>query len=277
MTPLSRLRPIVRSYEREQIDFVVRQIMKNKAIHYLILSALLVANWSVLSAQGKAKAKQDTMRARAMFIGKKADGLEVKLTNERGELVDPGKSFKAGDRVRVSFESNFTGYVYFINVSPGGVTKVIYNRAIEADQAYDLPAKPYAIEFDKEPGTEILKVVLSYEKIKPYEEAIESAGGELGKSATNVADELADNSTNKSGKKGAGKPLGEPVGIVSGSCHRERGLVLASGKEARCRGIVLASGNQAKNEGSVVAISDKQGNKLNTGEVAVFELRLKHL
>ena len=249
--------------------------MKMKAISYLVLGAFLATNLSALSAQGKAKAKakQDTMRARAMFVGKKADGLEVKLTNERGEFVDPGKSFKAGDRVRVSFESNFKGQVYFINVSPGGVTKVIYNSAIEADKSYDLPAKPYAIEFDKEPGTEILKVVLSYEKIKPYEEAIESTGGELGKSATSVADELTDNSTSKSGKK----PVGEPVGIVSGSCSRERGLILASGKEARCRGIVLASGNQSKNEGSVVAISDKQGSKLNTGEVAVFELRLKHL
>ena len=72
---------------------------------------------------------------------------------------------------------------------------------------------------------------------------------------------------------------GEAVGIVtsSNSCGRERGLVLASGQEARCRSLVLASGNQAKNEGSVVAISDKQGTKLQTGEVAVFELRLKHL
>ncbi|HEX4949256.1 MAG TPA: DUF4384 domain-containing protein [Blastocatellia bacterium] len=251
--------------------------MKTKAISYLVLGALLAANLSASSAQGKSKARQEPGRARAMFIGKKADGLEVKLTTERGELVDPGKSFKAGDRIRVSFESNFKGFVYFINVSPGGVTKVIYSGAIEADQSYDLPAKPYAIEFDKEPGTEILKVVLSYEKIKPYEEAIENSGGELGKSATSVAEELADNSTGKGGRKGGDKQVGEPVGIVSGSCTRERGLVLASGKEARCRGIVLASGNRANNEGSVVAISDKQGSKLNAGEVAVFELRLKHL
>ena len=252
--------------------------MKTKAISYLVLGALLAANFSASSAQGKSKAKirQETVRARAMFVGKKADGLEVKLTNDRGDLVDPGKSFKAGDRIRVSFESNFKGFVYFINVSPGGVTKVIYNSAIDSDQSYDLPAKPYAIEFDKEPGTEILKVVLSYEKIKPYEEAIESAAGELGKSADSVAEELSDNSANKGGKKASGKSDGEPVGIVTGSCTRERGLVLASGKEARCRGIVLASGNQAKNEGSVVAISDKQGSKLNAGEVAVFELRLKH-
>ncbi len=251
--------------------------MKTKAISYLVLGALLAANLSASSAQGKSKAKQETVRARAMFVGKKADGLEVKLTNDRGDLLDPGKSFKAGDRIRVSFESNFKGFVYFINVSPGGVTKVIYSKAIDADKTYDLPGGREAIEFDNEPGTEILKVVLSYEKIKPYEEAIESAGGELGKSASSVAEELADNSANKGGKKGAGKPVGEPVGIVTGSCSRERGLVLASGKEARCRGIVLAAGNQAKNEGSVVAISDKQGSKLNAGEVAVFELRLKHL
>ncbi len=253
--------------------------MKTKAISYLVLGALLFANFSASSAQGKSKAKikQETVRARAMFVGKKADGLEVKLTNDRGELVDPGKSFKAGDRIRVSFESNFKGFVYFINVSPSGVTKVIYSKAIDADKTYDLPGGREAIEFDNEPGTEILKVVLSYEKIKPYEEAIESAAGELGKSADSVAEELADSGDKKGGKKASGKPEGEAVGIVSGSCSRERGLVLASGKEARCRGIVLAAGNQSKNEGSVVAISDKQGSKLNAGEVAVFELRLKHL
>ncbi|MBS1807828.1 MAG: DUF4384 domain-containing protein [Acidobacteria bacterium] len=253
--------------------------MKIKAISCLVVAALLTTSFSASSAQGKGKAKQEpAIRARAMFVSKKADGLEVKLTNERGELIDPGKTFKAGDRIRVGFESNFKGFVYFINVTPGGVTKVIYSREIEADQSYDLPSKPYAIEFDKEPGTEILKVVLSYERIKPYEDALKSSDGEMGKSATNVADELADN-PKKGGKKGSGKPPGEAVGIVtpSNACGRERGLVLASGQEARCRSLVLASGNQSKNEGSVVAISDKQGTKLQTGEVAVFELRLKHL
>jgi hypothetical protein len=253
--------------------------MKTKALRYFIIAALVAANLSALSAQSKGKSKQENMRTRALFVNKKADGLEVKLTNEKGELIDPGKTFKQGDRIRVSFESNFKGFVYFINVTPGGVTKVIYSREIEADESYDLPSKPYAIEFDQEPGTEILKVVLSYERIKPYEDALKSSDGELGKSATSVADELADNDAGKSGKKGSGKAPGEAVGIVTSNdaCARSRGLVLASGQEARCRSLVLASGNRAKNEGSVVAISDKQGTKLQAGEVAVFELRLKHI
>lgn len=257
--------------------------MNTKTIGCLVIAALLTANFSASSAQGKSKSKQEEVRTRAMFVSKKADGLELKLTTERGDLIDPGKSFKAGDRVRVGFESNFKGFVYFINVTPGGVTKVIYSREIEADQSYDLPSKPYAIEFDKEPGTEILKVVLSYERIKSYEDALKSADGELGKSAASVADELADNSPKKGGAKKPQtketKAPGEAVGIVTSdkTCGRERGLVLASGTEARCRSLVLASGNQSKNEGSVVAISDKQGTKLQTGEVAVFELRLKHM
>ena len=254
--------------------------MNTKTIGCFVITALLTANFSITSAQGKGKGKQEEVRTRAMFVSKKADGLEVKLTNERGDLIDPGKSFKAGDRVRIGFDSNFKGFVYFINVTPGGVTKVIYSREIEADQSYDLPSKPYAIEFDKEPGTEILKVVLSYERIKSYEDALKNSDGELGKSAANVAAELADNTPKKDPKKPATtKAPGEAVGIVTNNntCGRERGLVLASGQEARCRGLVLASGNQNKNEGSVVAISDKQGSKLQTGEVAVFELRLKHM
>lgn len=254
--------------------------MNTKTIGCLVIAALLTANVSLTSAQGKGKGKQEEVRTRAMFVSKKADGLEVKLTSERGELLDPGKAFKAGDRVRIGFDSNFKGFVYFINVTPGGVTKVIYSREIEADQSYDLPSKPYAIEFDKEPGTEILKVVLSYERIKSYEDALKNADGEMGKSASSVADELADNTPKKGGaKKSSDKAPGEAVGIVTNkdSCGRERSLTLASGQPARCRSLVLASGNQTKNEGSVVAISDKQGTKLQTGEVAVFELRLKHM
>ena len=252
--------------------------MKNKTIICLVLAVLLTANFSASSAQGKSKSKQEEVRTRAMFINKKADGLEVKLTNEKRELLDPGKAFKAGDKIRIQFTSNFSGYVYFVNVAPSGVTKVIHVEAVDADKEYFLPSKD-PIEFDKEVGTEILKIVMSYERIKPYEDARKNSDGELGKSASSVAEELADNGPKKDGKKATGKPPGEAVGIVTSNntCGRERGLVLASGQEARCRSLVLASGNQAKNEGSVVAISDKQGTKLQTGEVAVFELRLKHM
>lgn len=252
--------------------------MKTKLLRYLISGALILVNLSALSAQGKGKAKQENMRTRAMFVGKQTDGIEVKLTDQMGKLVDPGKSFKAGDKVRIKFQANFGGYVYFINVAPSGITKVIHVESVEADKDYLLPGGAF-IEFDNEVGTEVLRIVMSHERIKTYDDAMKNAKGELGKSASSVAEELAAEPANKGGKKGQGKPEGEPVGIVTpkDACSRERGLVLASGQEVRCRGLVLASGNKAKNEGSVVAISDNQGGKLNNGDVAIFELRLKHI
>jgi hypothetical protein len=163
----------------------------------------------------------------------------------------------------------------------------------------ELPGTPNVIKFDdKEVGTEILKVVISRQRIPVFEEAIKSAGGELGKSAQSVASELADAPTTKpAGKpaastsssapaKSEAKPTAsksENVGIIQPDNEpkmRCRGLEL--GKEIRCRGIELAKDDAKKNEGAVmVAIPDspkeKADTKLKPGEVAIIELRLKHI
>lgn len=231
---------------------------------------------SLVIAQGKS-----TARVRGLFVDKKADGLEIKVLTDKGAIVSPSQEFKAGDAIRVRFQSNFKGFVYFVNVTPGGSTRVIYNREVESDRVYDMPAPPAVIAFDKEKGTEILKVVMSHDRITIYEDALRTANGELGKSAQSVAEELKGDSKKQSKQQGKSGKVSEQVGIVQpkeAAPGRCRGLSLATeGQEMRCRGLVLAAGKENKNEGSVVAISDAKGTKLNTGEVAVFEIRLKHI
>jgi hypothetical protein len=236
-------------------------------------------------------AAQARARKRGLLVSKLAekntDGVEIKVVGASGAVVDPAQSFKAGDKLRVRFRGYFDGHIYLINVTPGGVTKALYGAEVRGDAEREQEV-PVELEFDEEKGVEVLKVVMSRERIPLYEDAMRSAGGMLGNSAQSVAEEL--NGAAKK-KKPAGGRVSENVGIVQpgeGKTARCRGLelgregkcqelVLESGKAARARGLVLAPGDRAKNEGTVVAISDKQGTKLKAGEVAVFEIRLKHI
>lgn len=227
----------------------------------------------------------DGVRTRALFTKKQADGMEIKVLKNVGgafTLVDPGQEFKAGDEIRVQFKSNFNGYVYFVNVTPGGASRVIYNSEIKADQMNELPASPNVIAFDdKEKGVEVLKVVTARKPVQVFEEAIKKSKGELGKSAASVATELVSNNP-----KPSDKTHPENVGILqpaNKSGERCRGLELALGKEVRCRGLELAPGSDKKGEGAVmVAMPDgknksQAGGELKPGEVAVIEIRLKHI
>ncbi len=235
-------------------------------------------------------AKKQEARERAMVIKnykeKSVDGLVVKLLDRKGNAVDPAASFKSGDELKISLISNFGGYVYFVNVTPGGKTKVFWHTRVDADEEYTLPQGKDVIAFDNEKGTEIFKVILSPSKIEEYETALMNSGGELGKTAESVAAELGGKpkSDSKSSKdKGKGKNSkaapGEAVGIVqpdATSGTRCRGLGFDANPGMRCRGLSFAATPEDKEKGTVVAITDKQG-KMQSGDVAVFELRLKHI
>ena len=240
-------------------------------------------------------------RARGMFVEKKADGLEIRvLKNIGGEfkLVPSSQEFRSGDEIRVQFRSNFDGFVYFVNVTPKGPTRVIYNSSVRADVVNELPGTPNVIKFDdKETGTEILKVVISRDRIALFEDAIKNAGGELGKSAVSVANELKDSpsakpakpATNNVAPASTAKPADKPgtksenVGIIQPDNEpkmRCRGLEL--GTEIRCRGIELAKEDEKRGAGAVmVAIPEDPkkdaDTKLKSGEVAIIEIRLKHI
>ncbi len=250
-----------------------------KGIGNRIVIALAVA--SLLPILAFAQSREAT-RARALYVKKQSDGVEIKVLQKqsgRFDLVEANKEFGSGDEIRLRFQGNFKGQIYLINVTPGGVTRVIYHSQINAGSSFELPAEPEVMAFDKEPGTEILKVVMSRALIPAFDKALKDSQGELGLSARSVAEELANTQPSHALAQALAMPpakatASEPVGIVSQRC---RGLELAPGKEMRCRGLTLAPGKREKDEGTVVAISDRQGSKLRPGDVAVFELRFKHV
>jgi hypothetical protein len=218
-------------------------------------------------AQNKTPLGQRGIQLKEDFQTGKVDGMRVLvLKSESGTFVpvDPGRIFRPGDEIRVAFESNFDGYVYVVNISPGGKKRVIFpgtqpatsSNIIRARQSIQLP--PTSFIFDKETGTEILQVIMSREPIAVLDTAVKNSGGEL-QSASSAAGELSANSAR---------------GIVSKNVAR----VLPEGSGIPARGVFLAQGKDRDKTGSVVAIADdKQSDgRLKPGEIASFEIRLQH-
>lgn len=219
----------------------------------------------VATAQSRTGMSQRGIQLKQDYETGKVDGMRVLiLKSESGSFVpvDPSRVFKPGDEIRVAFESNFDGYVYVINVSPGGAKRVIFpgtqasnsSNVIRARQRVELPTTSFI--FDKETGTEILQVIMSREPIAVLDAAVRDSKGDL-QSASSAAAELSANPQR---------------GIVTGEMSLPQGAAL------RARGIFLAEGKDRDKTGSVVAIADEKRSegRLKPGEVASFEIRLQH-
>jgi hypothetical protein len=89
--------------------------------------------------------------------------------------VDPTRSFRTGERVRILLETNTDGYLYIFNTTDNGDPVMIYpdtrlddgGNYIEAHVPIEIPSREEADEnyrwftFDNKPGTERLYVVFS--------------------------------------------------------------------------------------------------------------------
>lgn len=257
--------------------------MKNPMSHSP-LRLFVLCLWVGVCTANVTPQQDDTIRRRAMFVNKRADGLEIKILKLNGgveETVSPSQEFRAGDELRLAFRSNFDGHVYFVNVAPNSDTNVIYHSQVKADQENTLPSGKEVIQFNNEVGVEVLKIVLSREAIPVFDEARKSANGYLGKTPDSVVKELRTRS--------APAPSGEKtesVGILSPNNDpgaRCRGLKLAIGDKFRCRGLVLASGNSVPDRGTIAIVMPEEAKektddgRLKAGDVVVIDLHLKHV
>ena len=89
--------------------------------------------------------------------------------------VDPAREFHAGDRIRLSFETNVDGYLYVFHTENGGTPEMIYPDAqlddghneVDAHVPYEIPWSPEEDErfhwfvFDNRPATERLYIVVT--------------------------------------------------------------------------------------------------------------------
>ena len=197
------------------------------------------------------------------------DGMSLviyKIEGDEEVAINPANhSFKAGDQIRIKFQSNFDGYVYFINITPKGEKVVFYpdikyknnSNIIRAGREYLLPSKDI-FEFDaEEKGIEVIQAVVSRQPIPFLEEAIRNSEGVLGTTAANAASEL-------------GSAASKQPGVVVVDTTK---VLPENGQAVLSRKIRLAPPKDRDKEGAVVTIPDK----LKGGEVAVFEVRLRRI
>jgi hypothetical protein len=108
-------------------------------------------------------------------------GYTLYMRDANGEAVrvDPSRSFRTGESVRILLETNTDGYLYIFNTTDNGDPVMIYpdtrlddgGNYIEAHVPIEIPSREEAQEnyrwftFDNKPGTERLYVVFSREPL----------------------------------------------------------------------------------------------------------------
>jgi hypothetical protein len=270
-----------------------------KTFSTVAFAALALGGFVSVSVYGQ----DNVARSRGLFVRNfeagKIDGMRIlisKTVEGKPVAVDPSTSFKQGDAVRVSFTSNFNGYVYIVNVMPSGKKRVLFpyktgadkrtSNMVRASQTYNYPESDDFV-FDEETGTEILQVIMSREPIPYLDGAVKNPDGDLGDSASSAAAELQGKASKQGDESGKGSegggivtddvavvlPKNGPDGVQTRDIRR---VTVAAGPP---RSAVLAKGKHKVDKGSVVAIPDEAGKsgKLKSGDLAVFEIRLKHV
>ncbi|MEW6208430.1 MAG: DUF4384 domain-containing protein [Acidobacteriota bacterium] len=234
--------------------------MKNIRISLTLLMIALISLAAFAQKKPAPASSKTGDRTRGLFLKKRADAMRILILKmEESQLVPvaPNHEFKEGDEIKVQFESNFDGFIYLINVTPGGKRLILYPNAeltdnvVRTNQRYDFPPGGNVIQFDPEKGTEVIQVIMSRERIAYLDEAIKN-GGDLGESAAGAAAEIQ-------------------AGLATDNVTK----VIPEDKGVRTRDIKFAAGKDKDQEGSFVAISDNKG-KLGKGDVGVYEIRLKH-
>jgi len=226
--------------------------------------ALISVTLPTLGADRKPQKMDEGKRARGLFVHKKSDGMSVlvlKLEDNALVPVDPSHEFKAGDQIKIQLESNFDGLIYVVNIQPSGKRCLVFpnqgdaNNAVVSGEQYQIPPGTTTLAFDEEKGTEVLQFIMSRDRIPYLDAALKEPGGCLAQSAATAAAEL---------QAGIVKKV-TPVVPQTGS------------SKMRSRDIILAAGKDKDTNGSVVALPDNGGGgKLKPGEMAPFEIRLKH-
>ncbi|MDT4898491.1 MAG: hypothetical protein QOH25_3568 [Acidobacteriota bacterium] len=118
----------------------------------------------------KAGASVDTYSPTAIGLGY---SLYMRDDNGNAMRVDPSREFRAGDRIRLSLETNTDGYLYIFHTENNGEPQMLYpdmrldkgDNRIEAHVPYEIPWNEPGVEnwfrFDANPANERLYIVVT--------------------------------------------------------------------------------------------------------------------
>jgi hypothetical protein len=222
----------------------------------------------------------------------KTDGLRIQISKYDGSqpvFVDPSVPFRTGDEIRLSFTSNFNGYVYVLNLRPNGQKRLLFpyrtagdtktNNAVRAGHPYYWPESDL-FEFDRETGTEVLQFLISHDPIPFLDAAATAPNGDLGDSESSAANQIHERASKQ---HLSGPQDSNGSGIVTDNVVPPDGVQTRDIRRVSVAHSPASSASprrRQRNEekASVVAIADDsaRGRRLKSGELAVFELRLKH-
>lgn len=101
-------------------------------------------------------------------------GTKIVIERMRGgklAFVSPNSRFRSGDKIRLRFATNFSGYLKIVNLGSSGKINVLFpyegsGDRIEPSKDFQVPQAGDWIVFDNKPGTEVLALVMSS---KPFE------------------------------------------------------------------------------------------------------------
>jgi hypothetical protein len=252
----------------------------------LLLISLGLAS-TVVFAQGGSK-----LSPRGLMLAKRADAMSVTVFRERSgkkTTVDPAEAFRAGDQVRVSFQSNFDGYIYIVNVMPSGKKRLLFpstdekDNKVTAEVAYVLPKG--AFEFDSEKGTEVLQIIASRATIPYLDAQMANPNGDFADDASDVSTDLNTDVPSPAQPAGtAARAAKEIEGGIGAAKTEITSIVPTNVGSLRARGLVFEPPKRKgfrKTTDTVVAIpvapSESTPATLREDEVMSFEIRLKHV
>ena len=105
---------------------------------FIALALCVFATASIGADRKQTQKENEASRARGLFINKKADAMSIlvlKVADGALVPVDPSSEFKAGDQIKIQFQSNFEGYIYVVNIEPNGKRKVLFPQPDSSDNA----------------------------------------------------------------------------------------------------------------------------------------------
>jgi len=146
-----------------------------KLIPLITMQALLLSVFSGAAFAQPSFAQEDEQSAKNLYLAHARDskrgrpGVKITIELKRGEKMQKvplNYSFRAGDKVKFHFETNFNAYVKIINIGSTGALQLLYpysgaNELVTRTKDYAVPQGDLWFEFDRNPGTERLTFVFS--------------------------------------------------------------------------------------------------------------------
>src|SRR5262245_44657750 len=165
-----------------------------KLIPLIAMLALLSAFSGAAFAQSFcAQEEEDEQGARNLYLaharnskrGRPGVRLTIELRRDgASQKVPLNYQFRAGDKVKFHFETNFNAYVKILNVGSSGAVQLLYPyrgaaELVTKTKDYAVPQGDLWFEFDEKAGTEQLAFVFSAQPLAAQAQTTDKALADL--------------------------------------------------------------------------------------------------